>query len=182
MRRNNRCLPILFLLLIFIIGLGYAYLNSSLAVNGLFNIGLNTWDIHFVNLVVKEGSSEAVSPAAIDVNDNTKVNYSVKLNLPGDYYEFEVDVKNFGTLPGEISVVSLNGLDSSLSQVIQYTIKYKSSGDDLQVGDKLNPGAKKTIVVRLYYNKDITSEELIKDAIVFNLEFDITYIHYLYIK
>ena len=107
---------------------------------------------------------------------NTKVNYSVKLNLPGDYYEFEVDVKNFGTLPGEISVVSLNGLDSSLSQVIQYTIKYKSSGDDLQVGDKLNPGAKKTIVVRLYYNKDITSEELIKDAIVFNLEFEITYI------
>ena len=176
MRRNNRCLPILFLLLIFLIGLGYAYLNSSLAVNGLFNIVLNTWDIHFVNLVVKEGSSEAVSPAAIDVNDNTKVNYSVKLNLPGDYYEFEVDVKNFGTLPGEISVVSLNGLDSSLLQVIQYTIKYKSSGDDLQVGDKLNPGAKKTIVVRLYYNKDITSEELIKDAIVFNLEFDITYI------
>ena len=176
MRKNNINISILFFILIFLIGLGYAYLNSSLAVNGIFNIGLNNWDIHFVNLVVKEGSSEAVSPAAIDVNDNTKVNYSVKLNLPGDYYEFEVDVKNFGTLPGEISVVSLNGLDSSLSQIIQYTIKYKSSGDDLQVGDKLNPGAKKTIVVRLYYNKDITSEELIKDAIVFNLEFDITYI------
>ena len=176
MRKNNTNISILFFILIFLIGLGYAYLNSSLAVNGIFNIGLNNWDIHFVNLVVKEGSSEAVSPAAIDVNDNTKVNYSVKLNLPGDYYEFEVDVKNFGTLPGEISVVSLNGLDSSLSQIIQYTIKYKSSGDDLQVGDKLNPGAKKTIVVRLYYNKDITSEELIKDAIVFNLEFDITYI------
>ena len=69
-----------FLLLILSIGLGYALLQTNLNLNGLANLGINSWDIHFANVQVASGSVEATTPATINPQDNTKVNYAIKLN------------------------------------------------------------------------------------------------------
>ena len=66
----------LFFLVLFI-SVGYAYLSRALSINGHTELRANTWNIHFENLSIKEGSVEAVTPAAIDGNTTT-INYSIK--------------------------------------------------------------------------------------------------------
>ena len=53
-RRKN----ILFVLLLLVVGLsvGYALLQTTLTINGTSKIKGNTWDIHFANLNVIDGS------------------------------------------------------------------------------------------------------------------------------
>ena len=60
-KRRFLYLTILFLLLF--IGVGYSYLSSSLAINGHTELVANTWNIHFENLRVSDGSSTASVPA-----------------------------------------------------------------------------------------------------------------------
>ena len=73
------------------------------------------------DLVVNPDSVEATTPAAIDQNDTTSISYAVKLNAPGDFYEFTVDIVNAGTLPGKINVVTIDGI-STYSNIVE--IKY----------------------------------------------------------
>ena len=163
----------LFFMLLFI-SIGYAYLSATLSINGNTTIGANTWNIHFENLSITSGSVTAVTPAAIQGN-TTSINYSIVLDRPGDYYEFEVDVKNDGTIPGSVSVISLSGIADEVSGILEYFVKYKKNDNSVQVGDVLNPGAKKTIIVRIAYKENPDLNSLPSDDIELNLGFDITY-------
>ena len=119
-RKNNQKLTIsLFVLLLLSIGIVYAYLTSNLSITGSTRIANNTWDIHFANLIVNPGSVEATTPAAIDQNDTTTISSAVKLNAPGDFYEFTVDIVNAGTLSGKVNVVSIDGI-STYSNIVDY--------------------------------------------------------------
>jgi hypothetical protein len=110
MRRNNKQkLAIsLFILALLSIGLVYAALTSNLTINGGTKLAGNTWDIHFANLNVTNGSVEATTPAAINPTDNKKISYAITLEKPGDFYEFTVDVVNAGSIPGNVSISSLS--------------------------------------------------------------------------
>ena len=107
MRKNKQKLTTsLFVLLLLAIGIVYAYLTSNLSITGSTHIASNTWDIHFANVVESPGSVTATTPAAIDTNDNTQVNYAITLQRPGDFYEFTVDIVNAGSIPGKLNLVS----------------------------------------------------------------------------
>ena len=160
----------LFFLLLFI-SIGYAYLSASLSINGNTTIAANTWDIHFANLSITNGSVTASTPAAIQSN-TTNIVYSVELASPGDFYEFEVDVVNAGTIGGKISLVNIQGISSAAEPYLEQSIKY-TNGNPVQVDDLLNPGASKRIVVRVEYKEDLNS--LPEDDIELDLELDITY-------
>ena len=164
-----------FFLLLLGIGIGYAIIQSDLNLNGLTDIGTNTWDIHFANVQVTTGSVTASTPATINPSDNTKVNYSITLDKPGDFYEFTVDIVNAGTLPGEISLSTISGIDSTYEDIIIYTIEY-SSGNPVQVGDILNDGDTKTVKVRTYFNQEIDPEDLPEDDFNLNLVLNVTYV------
>lgn len=49
---------VLVLLIVLTVGfsVGYAYLNSIITINGISTILKNTWDTHFDNINIKEGS------------------------------------------------------------------------------------------------------------------------------
>ena len=160
----------LFFLLLFI-SVGYAYLNAALSINGHTELSANTWNIHFENLAVTDGSVAASTPAAIQ-SDTTNIVYSVLLDRPGDFYEFEVDVVNAGTIGGKISLVNIQGISSAAEPYLEQSIKY-TNGNPVQVDDLLNPGASKRIVVRVGYKEDLNS--LPEDDIELDLELDITY-------
>ena len=161
----------LFFLLLFI-SVGYAYLSRTLSITGTTELSANTWDIHFANLSITEGSVTATTPAAIQSN-TTSINYSVLLDKPGDFYEFEVDVVNAGTLPGKISLVNIEGISSAAEPYLESSIKY-INGNPVQVDDLLNPNSSKRIVVRVAYKEDLNN--LPEDDIELDLELDITYI------
>ena len=110
----------LFLIILLAIGICYAYLTSNLSISGNTNVSTNTWNIHFENIQVKDGSVTATSEPTLS-NNNTSITYTIDLNRPKEYYEFTVDVKNDGTLPGKVSISSLSGLDTTSSKVIDYS-------------------------------------------------------------
>ena len=161
----------LFFMLLFI-SIGYAYLSATLSITGHTEIAANSWDIHFENLSVKEGSVTAVTPAAIQTN-TTNIVYSVELASPGDFYEFEVDVVNAGTIGGKISLVNIQGISSAAEPYLEQSIKY-TNGNDVSVDDLLNPAARKRIVVRVAYKEGLNN--LPEDDIELDLTFNIDYI------
>lgn len=67
-----------------VIGVGYAFLNINLSIIGNTKINKTTWDVHFENLLITEGSVEATSVAEIDTS-KTAVNFTVALATPGDF-------------------------------------------------------------------------------------------------
>ena len=50
-----------FLIILLAIGIGYAYLTSNLSISGNTNVSTNTWNIHFENITVKDGSVTATT-------------------------------------------------------------------------------------------------------------------------
>ena len=99
---KKKNLTSLIIVLFLCIGLGYAFLNATLNINGTAKIMDATWDIHFTNLQVTSGSvviGTGDSAAAI-TSDNTVISYTITFKEPGEFYEFTVDAKNFGTLDG----------------------------------------------------------------------------------
>ena len=156
-RRNYAIIVVL--LLVIGISIGYAALSATLNINGQTTIGKSSWDVHFENLQVTDGSVEAVTPAEIN-EDKTDINYSVKLVNPGDFYEFTVDVKNGGTIPAKISSTpTLAGLSDAQKEYTNYTVTYRD-GSTVSANDSLAAGTSKTLRVKVEFKKDITSTQL----------------------
>ena len=176
MKRNNKKNMLLsfVILLALIIGIGYAYLTSNLSISGQTEIADNTWNIHFENLNIKEGSIEPVTAATINSSDNTKITYSVKLNKPKDYYEFTVDIKNDGTLPGKISLYETTGINTSTQSYLEHSVTY-TNNKPIQIGDILDPGDKDTIRVKLRYKDDISASDLPSTNTILNIVINIDY-------
>ena len=113
------------LILFLLICIGYAALYSTLNINGKSSISKNTWDVHFDYIVVKDGSVEAIKLPTIE--NNTTVDFEVALNLPGDFYEFTVDVVNNGTNDAMIeSITKTPDLTENQLKYINYIIEYQN--------------------------------------------------------
>ena len=177
MKKNKKNLIYSILLLILLsIGIGYAYLTSNLSINGSTEISANSWDIHFANLVVNQDSVTATTPASINSIDDTSISYSILLSRPKDYYEFTVDMVNEGSIPGKISLVSINGITSAAEGLVDYLVVYSSNSEPVQVNDILNANSSKNIRVRVFYNDDITADDLPDTNIPLEITLNITFV------
>ena len=164
----------LILLLLLILSIGYGVLSTNLNISGTAQMNSSSWDIHFDNLIANENSIEASTPASIN-DTKTTINFTVDLEKPGDFYEFNVDIVNAGTIDAMISEVLRTGLDSSLEKYITYTVKY-TKGIELQEKDSLKAGASENIVVRVEFNKDVNEEDLPQTQQSISLSFEVEYI------
>ena len=166
MRRNNKQVTTYFILFsLLLIGVVYAILQANLQINGTAKIKANTWDIHFDNIQVNENSvpiGTEDSPATIDPNNNCKVDFEVTLGVPGDFYEFTIDVVNAGTIDGMIGelnktlIVNNEPVDNP-PDYLDYIVTY-SDGIEIEENHNLEAGSTETYKVRLEFKTDI--EEL----------------------
>ena len=167
MRKNKKQRRIMFLLIILLcLTLGFALLSTTLKINGTASIKSNTWDIHWddTSVNVTSGSVSADTPL-VSTTTSTKdtVSFDVELELPGDFYEFEIDAINEGSVDGAINTVSTLIYDSSdlehpltgddIPEYLIYTVKY-DDGTAPQDGDILEHGDSKTYKIRLEYDED----------------------------
>ena len=171
------------LLLITVIGVGYAALGANLKINGVADIPASTWDVHFKtgSIAVTSGSVTGTNvTTAATITNATQVDYSVKLALPGDFYEFTVTAENTGSIDAMIdSVVSKRGetviTTGTLPSYIDYSVTY-ADGIEIQPKHRLSKNTEETYKVRIEFKKDIEASELPQTTETLDLNFQINYV------
>ena len=110
------------------LGIGYSYISTSLNINGTANVTAASWDVHFDNLNVTDGSVTAETEA--DITSDTTVEFAATLEEPGDYYEFTVDVVNSGTMDAMIDGFTISPeLTSDQEKYLEYKVTYLDGGE-----------------------------------------------------
>ena len=91
MKRTSKYF-VLGILLVMGISLGYALISSTLTINGTASVKSNTFSVIWSKVedetITGSVGKEIVSPATISA-DKTTINFSVKLDKPGDAYQFK---------------------------------------------------------------------------------------------
>ena len=183
---------IVFVLLL-LLGIGYAALSSTLNIIGISNIAKSNWDVHFANITLRNESVEIntteypdAQESTIDVLDPTKLSYNVLLSEPGDFYEFNVDVVNDGTLDAMISAIESKIkigdsnetllTNETLPEYLLYSVTY-SNGTQIDMPHELKSKDKDNLLVRIEFKKDITNAQY-EEAVgkVLNFKMKINYV------
>ena len=149
-KRNIKRSIIIFLILL--ITIGFAYLSTTLNLNGAVTFRKNNWDIHLENLQL---ISEDVSYTTLEVDsqDSTKVNASINFKEPSEIFEYTVEVVNGGGVDALFDSIT-NNLNSTNQEYISVDVNYYD-GIAITQNDLLRMGQSKRIRVKIIYNYDI---------------------------
>lgn len=145
---NRKHLKLISLILILIISIGFAYLTSSLVINGIIGYKGNTWNIYFDNIHMITNDVGGDKP--IINNSKDTVDFSITFSEPGEVYKFSVDVVNDGTIDAMLSEILTTGINSSNSKYLSYTVKYYDD-TELSVNDGIKAGTKTRLNVEVNY-------------------------------
>ncbi len=162
-------------LLILAISIGYAALSTTLTINGTANIAANSWLIYFTNVQVNTGSVTATTAPTTSGTSTTTLTWVVYLQTPGDYYEYNVDVKNDGTIDAMIGSLSNTSLNTNQAKYLNYTVTY-SDGATIEQYDKLDSNETVTLKVRVEYKTDLNPEDLPSEPAEITFEYTSNYV------
>ena len=165
--RSDRKQTILFIIILLVLsmGIGYAFLTTTLTIDGVSDIDSAVWDIHFDNLEVQNSSvsgNQVISPATI-TNNGTSISFHVKLNEPGEGYAFSFDMINGGTLNAYIEDIDIliNGSsNNSLPTYLKQDLLEYNSGNHLAVGYPLFSGETDKLMFYILYDPDVYPDNL----------------------
>jgi hypothetical protein len=189
-KKNNKI--ILLLVLLLAITIGFAALATTLKINGTANIGKNSWNIYWDNIANKKGVTPETDPTITSYNNvaKTLLTWEVYLDTPGDYFEFEVDAVNAGSLDAMITSIeskinnspiisTVNGQvvvadPSPVPSFIKYTVKY-ADGEEIELNHLLakktnDTPTRETYKIRVEYDRDAVT-----NSDVNNQQSDTTY-------
>jgi hypothetical protein len=181
---NKKTIYGIIFILICLVAIGYAAIVSNISIVGTAKIKTNNFDVHFENVSVTSGSVEinttnGDSAATIEPTNRTRVDYSVTLANPGDFYEFTVKVVNGGTIDAMINTVTskMNNvvINNNLPNYLEYNVTYD---DDVAIANnhELNATQVETYKVRVAYRTDINPGDLPDTASTLNFSFSVNYI------
>ena len=85
----------LILVSVFTLTVAYSALSAVLTINGNARVSAANWDIYLNNPRVTSGSVTTDVPV---IKTSSTLEFSTTLNMPGDFYEFTVDVVNAGSI------------------------------------------------------------------------------------
>lgn len=172
---NYRIIAIIVLLAsILFMSIGYAIRSTDLRINGSTTIDNAKWDVHFENVDrIIEGVDDkyVYTPAKIVDIDGTYIVYDVKLPNKGDFYEFQFDVVNEGTMDAKVSSLITHGSDD-YKDYLHYGLTYVDDGRGVYANDILKSGESRRVALRV--TNVYEGQEMIDK--VFNLSFTIHYI------
>ena len=185
MKNKKQRKILLYLLVVLGLTIGFALLSTTLKINGTASIKSNNWDIHW------DSSSISVNQDSVDTtlptvskgeSDNDTVSFNVELNLPGDFYEFEIDAVNSGSIDGALDTITTKVYNSSDEELktedIPEYLKYSVTYDDgtPTTGDILKHGESKTYKVRVEFDR--SWEQVPSTDEIYKIKVDIPYIQH----
>ena len=178
---NNRFRALYIVLSLFLlVGVSIAYaalaVNLGIPINGIKEIERPDWNIEFQNLKVVTGSVNAVRPATI-LDSKTDIVYSVRLNNPGEFYGFIVDVVNTGSMDAKLYDIISTKLNSTQLRYLNYSVRYIDNSE-IKINDTLDSKESKTIkvIVKFKDSSELDPEDLPSNGAVLDLEYKLIYI------
>ena len=172
--KNKNIYIVLIILVLCCVSIGYAAMNRTLNISGSSNVSKNTWDLHFENIKITNGSVEADAPT-ID-NTNLVVNFNFFLNLPGDFYEFTVEVHNDGSIDAMIdSITKTPILTAAQQKYMNYIIEYQN-GEQIASKQLVKSNEFVRFKVRVEYRSDVQEADMPTTNETLNLGFAVNYV------
>ncbi|MBR6136551.1 MAG: hypothetical protein IKQ06_00150 [Bacilli bacterium] len=158
---------------------GYAYLTTTLSINGITDIDRNSWDVYFDNVQVTQGSvtgeQEIEAPT---ITSDTEVEFHVNLKKPGDFYEFTIEARNDGTIDAMINSISkkLNGTEiTTLPAYLDYRVTY-IDGSEIEENHLLESESLLTYKIRVEYKSNISASDLPSTPQSLDLSFETEFV------
>ena len=160
------------LISIFTLTIAYAALNAVLTISGSAQVSSADWDVHFDNVKVTNGSVNGETPK---ITSPTTATFSTTLSMPGNFYEFTIDVVNDGTIDAMIeNITKTPTLSTEQAKYLKYEITYQN-GESITTKQLVEKNSFVRLKVRLEYRSDITSSDLPLSTETLNLGLKLDY-------
>ena len=174
-RRKTKNLVIVFALIIACIYVGYSLITSNLQVRTSLDVAKTSFDVHFENVKINEESTIETLPTLSE--DKTKLSFNITLNAPGDSYIINADIYNAGTIDAVINDLSLEGMDSAISETLTTKMIYTIDNATVAKNDLIKSGEIETIKIEIAYpySSDDTESDLLAEPLSANILFNIEY-------
>ena len=157
---------------VFTLTIAYAALNAVLTIQGSAQVTSSNWDIHLANPKVRNGSATTTVPSIIT---SSTVEFSTTLNMPGDFYEFTIDVVNAGSIDAMIeNVTKTPELTADQAKFLKYEVSYQN-GESITTKQLLAKETSMPIKVRIEYRKDLNNADLPTGQVVLDLALTLEY-------
>ena len=151
----------------------YAALSVTLNIVGTAEVSSASWDVHLDNVKVTSGS---VSGDAPTISGGTTATFSTKLEVPGDFYEFTIDVVNSGSIDAMIdSVTKTPTLTTAQAKYLNYIVEYQN-GESINTRQLVEKNSFVRLKVRVEFRNDITASDLPTTSETLNLSFKVNYV------
>ncbi|MBP5679176.1 MAG: hypothetical protein J6X28_05090 [Bacilli bacterium] len=172
-RTRKKSLLLGILLLVMGLGLGYAFITTTLNIEGTTDVDSNTWNVYWDNVQVTTGSVAATTPS---ISNQTTVSFTVHLTEPGQFYEFKVDAKNDGTIDAMIDTITKTINNSTeVPAYLKYEVTYED-GLEIEQYQYLKINEKETIKIRVEYRDDIDPSLLPSTPQALSISFGLSYV------
>ena len=102
---------------IIFMSVGFAVFTQNLNINGTATVEEAKWDIHFDDSTFNSTGNVTVTPTFDSTT--TTLSWSATLSQPGDYVEFTVDAKNYGTFDANLKTITLDGLTDAQKKYLK---------------------------------------------------------------
>ena len=166
-------------LLLLLIGVGYAVISTTLNINGTTKIGASNWKVWFSAAPSVSSGSVALSSGdvAAKKTSDSLVEGTITLKQPGDFYEFTVPVTNDGTIDAKLaSITSTPTLTTAQAKYLSYAVTWSSRYDGsttttIAQNDQLPAGQTNTVKVRVEFKTDVAQADLPTEGVTINFAF-----------
>ena len=129
MRKNKIFIIIFFLATIILMAVGYSTFATDFTINGVAEI-TGEWDVRITNITAIQVSDGCDAGTPTFTKDS--INFSAKLNKPGDEIIYEVTIENLGTIDAELQTIIFTEEIDGIEEINYTTSELKK---DLNVGD-----------------------------------------------
>ena len=158
---------------IFTLTVAYAALSTVLTIQGNARVSAADWDIYLNNPKVTSGSVTTNLPV---IKTSSTLEFETTLNMPGDFYEFTVDVVNGGSIDAMIeNVVKNPELTPEQAKYLKYEITYQN-GEAISSRQTLFKDTSMPIKVRIEYRRDLAASDLPTGQVILDLSLTLEYI------
>ena len=164
------------------IGIGFAAFSETLTINGNASVQTSSWKVKFSELGSATLTGTAAEVTKPTLSDTTIGTYNATFKTPGDSISYKIKVSNTGSYNAKITTATISvptctgksgesTAEADAGKVcdkLTYTLVYdtddtKSAGQAVQVGDTLNAGETRPMVLTLKY-ADFTDATLLPAA------------------